>query len=178
MKVYSSTIRQDDLAAIADAMGIEVYNYDPAQSFTPRVRGKFKGKVCHSFVLRPKYGEDAWRKSGFNGRRTWAVSWAGHYVFMRAVFAMDEDAIITSGAEKGYATGSERRNRAHWGMEYRGVGDFIERAPQTGEANKGSEYAPEQYVKQEVENHFQWDSDIDVLEAEAGRIARSVTVVR
>lgn len=74
----NTKLSDSQLDAIVDAMGCELI-------------GDKTG--C---ILRPMTGRDDYRSANSYGRRLWACSWAGHYVFMRAVFHLDPAAKIRS----------------------------------------------------------------------------------
>jgi hypothetical protein len=116
MKIYSNTITKRQLEDIAEALDMTLHNAD-SDFYGPRSR-----RIA--LTLRPT--ADTYRAKSFNfgsekGRRIWAVSWAGHYVFMRALLDLDPTAKITSG----WAT-------------YDGLIDFLAEAPETGYRNVGS----------------------------------------
>lgn len=149
MKVYSDKLTMQDLDSIADDMGIMIY--DANESATPRVRGKFKGKCELGFLLRPvtddyrRARNDPYTKSGI--RRIWAVSWAGHYVFMRAVFNVDPQASIVTSVQ-----------------EYHGEDDFSRLAFGTGERNVGSLAAPQSFEEQQDKGHVEWFTEANLIQ--------------
>lgn len=121
MHIYSETLTRSDLDEIAAHMGIELYNADAEFSGSRRRRIRL--------TLRPVRGAagEQWRLVR-HGRRVWAVSWDGHYVFMRALLERDPNAEIKSSLD-------------HW----RGRDDFVNRAPESGYRNVGSQMFPEFY---------------------------------
>ena len=138
MKLYADpSVTRDELDRIASELDIMVYEYD---TLGHRVRGKYKGKTAHKFMLRPD------RSSGVNprdqrfrlirdnpygrdGRRAvWAVCWHGHFNFMANVFELDPTATFQTGFDT-----------------WAGQDDFFERAPHSGTRNIGSMMIPLSY---------------------------------
>jgi hypothetical protein len=148
MKVYSDTLTRDRLARIAEGMGVRLYEYSEGPT---RSRGKFAGKAEHKFLLRPVTDEfrsakrDAYCKAGV--RRIWAVSWAGHYVFMRALLDIDPDASIVTSVS-----------------QYHGSLDFAASAFATRRRNVGSMMEPQSYGDAQSIAHVPWESEDDLCD--------------
>lgn len=119
MQLYSSTITREQLDQLADALGLQLYNADDDFSGARRRRIKLTIRPLHG----PR-GESM--RATRHGRRLWAVSWDGHYAFMRAALALDGAAEFKTAL-------------AHW----RGLEDFEDRAPMSGNLNVGSHFEPE-----------------------------------
>lgn len=136
MYLYSNTLTESDLDAIADDMGIRVE------------RGEFFGARRRriSFVLRPGYDSRRERfRATRSGRRINAVSWSGHYVFMRALFTLDPSAEIRSSVAR-----------------YVGALDFAASAFATGSRNVGSQWSPEDMRYAEGVEHVVWSDESDL----------------
>jgi hypothetical protein len=149
MQIFTADLTAEHLDNIADAMGIQIYNYRHTDT---RVRGKYKGKQEHAFVLRPTGVTRRWTRGG-NGipgnmgkNRLWAISWAGHYVFMRALLNLDPDAVIKSAMN-----------------EFHGFHDFDASAYRTGERNIGSMVRPQEYWDSQFEEHVEWYDEEDLI---------------
>lgn len=128
MFIYSDTITRADLDAIATHLGMVLYNADKDFSGARARRISTTIRPAHAI----DHPLDIFRAKR-HGRRIWAISWAGHYAFMSAVFALDPDARIKSALD-------------HW----RGQQDFHERAPDSGTRNVGSIAAPVAYSAAEA----------------------------
>jgi hypothetical protein len=154
MHIYSSKLEWQDFESIAQAMGVELYN---PTHHGESSRGKFAGQAHVSFLLRPRTDlyraakVDPYCKAGV--RRVWAVSWAGHYVFMRAVLDADPEATIRTS----FAT-------------YHGSLDFAASAFATGSRNVGPMMEPEQYRNAQAPRHAVWHDETDLV-AFAGNVA-------
>ena len=149
MQLFSSKLSRDNLDSIADAMGIQVYNYRDGER---RNRGKYAGKVCHRFTLRPSsFFHDT--SENFKRPRAWAVSWAGHYVFMKAIYLLDPDAVIKTGL--GIVTGMGN-------MQYQGAIDFAVYANMTAHHNIGSMIEPIEYKDSQHRDHVPWNDEQDL----------------
>lgn len=135
MKLYTDRLDLPDLERIASDMGITLYG---AEDRGVKARGKNKGKRELSFLLRPL--TDDWRMfrlrdDGEGMKRVWAVSWPGHYEFMRRLFGVnmvgpsllrtDPNARLVSAI-----------------AEYDGREEFLRKAPATGAKNIGSMVNP------------------------------------
>lgn len=144
------------LEMVADRMGIQLYNYDKAD--VPR-KYRAEGRIGHKFVLRPN-GREAYQRGG-NGRRghmqknrVWAVSWAGHYVFMRATLLLDNDAVYKTAI--GIVTGDVKPTI------YAGLNEFDIVASITGESDIGSQMDPMPYQESQAAGHVEWDTENDL----------------
>lgn len=151
MRIYCTTAADRELSGIARQMGLMLHEYDDVRQPS---RGRFAGhESAVKLLLRPRTGDpDAELfRSGRHGRRIWAASWAGHYVFMRAVFTIDPDAII---------------HTSH--AEYRGIRDFLAKAPDTAQRNVGSIVNPQWYDEAQAPGHILWYSldDLELLAIE------------
>lgn len=149
MKVYSNKLDWSDFDQIATSLDMKLWDADtgPIKS-----RGRFAGKREVRFLLRPTADTyrsakpDTYCKAGV--RRIWAVSWAGHYVFMRAVLEADHGAgIVTSRAT------------------YIGLRDFDVFAWRTGEDNIGSLAEPLTYnsMLAQAPDHAGWSDEEDLI---------------
>jgi len=156
MQIFT-TLTKDNLESIADAMEIRLYNF---REQGMRTRGKNKGKFLHEFILRPHISRQ-WTRGG-NGRpanmnknRLWAISWAGHYVFMRALLNLDPDAVIKSAMN-----------------QFHGFHDFDASAYRTGSRNIGSMIAPQEYWDSEFSEHIEWHDEEDLIRLTKDVLAR------
>lgn len=145
MRIYCTTEADAAMLRIARQMGLQLHEYDDIRQPS---RGKFAGhERAVKLLLRPRTGEaDAeLYRSARHGRRLWAASWAGHYVFMRAVLEIDEGAIIHTS----HAT-------------YHGLEDFDSLAIDTASKNVGSMVAPLAYRDAQAPGHadWQWEDDL------------------
>lgn len=162
MKLFTNKITKDELYALGDAMGIEVgQGFGSIEDDGVRVKGKYEGKHCYRFVLRParERGElrnDYRKNSGYHSNGVYAVSWAGHYVFMRAVFELDPEATIKSAV-------SEWRNR----------NDFAGRAYASQDRNVGSMMYPVAYGDAQVTDHVDWYDEADLISLAHAALERS-----
>lgn len=107
-----TTTQAEDAAA---KVGVELYNMRPER----------KGIA---FVLRPKYQSTTFRainKHRGAHRRKWAVCWHGHRDFMRELFKVNPDAVISSVL-----------------ATYKGEDDFEHKFEDTGYTNIGSQMYP------------------------------------
>lgn len=105
---------------VAEDMGITIYNF--------REEG-----TGFAFVLRPASGSDAYRAASNTGRRKWAISYEGHYVFMEAIFNRFPEAKLRSALAK-----------------YNGQDEFYRFAPIVGLTNVGSMINPVRYEDAKV----------------------------
>lgn len=140
MRIYS-TLDRHELERIAARMDCQLYEYDDIRQPS---RGRFAGHAhAAKCLLRPLGDtfrlarEDDYCKAGV--RRVWAVSWAGHYVFMRAIFERDPEAVIVTAM-----------------AEWRGLEDFENRAWGTAHRNIGSMMAPQSYRDAQAPDHAPW----------------------
>jgi hypothetical protein len=146
MKVYSAKLDWQDYESIAQSMGVTLYD---SRHLGERTRGKYAGKVGVSFLLRPVTDDyrsakiDPYVKTGV--RRIWAVSWAGHYVFMRALLERDPEAAIVTGTAK-----------------YDGLAGFDNWAYMTGAMNVGSMVSPQEYRDAQATDHVHWETEDDL----------------
>jgi hypothetical protein len=153
---FYTTLQRPALEEIAKRMGIELYNYD-----TVDVPKKYAAehRVGHKFVLRP-YNSERFQRGGtgipgtMSKNKIWAVSWAGHYVFMRAVLVLDNQAVIKTAI--GIVTGDPKP------CVYRGLEEFDICASITGEQNVGSNFRPEDYQDSQAKGHVEWDDEDDL----------------
>jgi hypothetical protein len=116
-----------------------------------RVRGKHAGKRCYKFVLRPlREGGDLrndYRKnSDYHPNGVFAASWAGHYVFMRAVLDMDNSAVFKT---------------SRWEWTYL---SFRTEAYISGYTNVGSMFRPMDYRDAQPVDHVHWYGEDDLIE--------------
>jgi len=156
MRIYT-TLTKDNIDSIADAMEIQAYNF---REHGMRVRGRNKGRYLHEFILRPHISLK-WSRGG-NGipgnagkNRLWAISWAGHYVFMRALLNMDPSAVIKSAMN-----------------QFHGFHDFDASAFQTGRRDIGSMVAPQEYQDSQFEEHIEWHDEEDLIRLTKDVLAR------
>jgi hypothetical protein len=168
MRLYTDKLSRADLERIAEHIGIQIYNH--SESSGPRQRGRFAGKMLHEFILRPGLSDDyrAARLS-FDGRkrRIWAVSWAGHYVFMRIVFNLDTEAVIQTGL-------SLTRSKPRRPIEYNGADEFAEHAYDTRYIDIGSKVQRPLSIggrQAQADGHIDWynEGHLIALAAEAVR---------
>lgn len=147
MRIYCTHEADIAMSGIARQMGLMLHEWDDIRQPS---RGRFAGhESAAKLLLRPRTGSpdaELFRSGRHDGRRIWAASWAGHYVFMRAVFTIDPDAII---------------HTSH--AEYRGIGDFLAKAPGTAWRNVGSMIQPQSYRDAEAPGHIYW-GDVEDLE--------------
>lgn len=158
MKLYTKHLTESDLIPLAHAMGLTFgqssYSGPQIDDDGLRVKGRFTGKRCYKFVLRPMYerGElrnDYRRNSQHHPNGTFAASWAGHYVFMRAVLDMDNSAVIISG----------RDVAAEWTYL-----SFAREAWESGGTNVGSMMNPYWYMEAQSPDHVAWEDEADLIE--------------
>lgn len=145
MRIYCTTEAANAMLGIARQMGLQLHEWDNVRQPT---RGKFAGhEAAVKLLLRPRAGEedaDLYRASR-HGRRLWAASWAGHYVFMRAVLEIDPDAVIHTS----HAT-------------YHGLEGFDSYAIYTASRNVGSMVHPVSYREAQAPGHVDWDWEEDL----------------
>lgn len=148
MKLYT-TLHADELQKIERTMGIDLYQFDFEGE---RIRGKYRGKLVYNFLLRPKAGHERWRAGRYNPwrkvpgiKRIWAISWAGHYVFMRAVMLLDPDAVFKTAI-----------------TTWAGADDFDNRAFDTRHINTGSIAFPWPAEDAEAPDHIEWADENDL----------------
>lgn len=140
MRIYCTKEADNAMLRVARQMGLQLYEYD--DEIRQPARGRFAGhESAVKLLLRPRTGEvDAELfRLGRDGRRVWAASWAGHYVFMRAILAIDAAAIIVTSV-----------------AEYRGLDGFTLHANRTGDRNIGSMVRPQAYADAEAPGHVLW----------------------
>lgn len=153
MHIYSNTLTRDDLLAVADEVPVKLYG--PNLSTLGDFHGTRARRI--SVSLRPVTDGERWRKvkvDQFTGRerRIYAVSWHGHYVFMRALLELDPNM---------------RMKSAVW--KFAGRDDFDSRVWSTAFINWGSQFMPQyayEMTNDPMDNHE--------LAREAGRIAIAV----
>lgn len=143
MQLFALDVSERELDHIAEAMGIQVYNY--RSDGRRRVRGKFKDLVKHEFTLRPA-GSLNENHNDYRRPAMWAVSWAGHYVFMRVLLRLNPNAVIKSAMN-----------------EFHGFHDFDASAFATGRKNIGSMVQPMEYWDSQHREHIDWHTEADLM---------------